>query len=154
MKRGVRCGLALALCLGRGATALGLTAAAVGLAGCSRAEGAPEQVARAELGLFYGGEVQERRRVSMPSDKPRPTIGFRLTMSAPLQRELGVRWEIDMPGPTARRVQNVGEARVPVGQSRFDQVISVPDNGGFGLWNVRVLTGERIVIDRALVLEP
>ena len=126
---------------------------ALSLTACSSGQRAPEKLSRAELGVFYGGEVQERLRVDMPSDRPRPTLGFRLTMASPLQNELGVRWEIDMPGPADRRVQNVGEARVPAGQTRFDQVIAVLENARLGTWNVRVTAGDRIVIDRAMVLE-
>jgi hypothetical protein len=122
--------------------------------GCARHDAEAEVVSRAELGVFYGGQVQERREVSMPSDRPRPTIGFRLTMTSPLREPLPVSWEVDMPGPAERRVQSVGEAQVSEGQSRFDQVISVPQTAALGLWNVRVQVADRLVIDRAIVLAP
>jgi hypothetical protein len=134
--------------------ALSAFSAASVLASCQNAEEAPSTLKSAELGVFYGGEIQERRKVSMPKDRQRPTLGFRLTMTEPLRAELPVHWEIDLPGPADRRVQSVGDARVPAGQARFDQVLAVPEGAALGLWNVRVTTGERIVIDRALVLEP
>jgi hypothetical protein len=123
-------------------------------AACARRDAEADVVARAEFGIFYGGQVQERREVSMPSDRPRPTIGFRLTMASPLRESLPVNWEVDMPGPAERRVQSVGETRVAEGQSSFDQVIPVPQNAALGTWNVRVQIGERLVIDRAIVLAP
>ena len=122
--------------------------------GCERRDAEADVVARAELGIFYGGQVQERREISMPSDRPRPTIGFRLTMASPLRESLAVSWEVDMPGPVERRVQSVGEALVAEGQGSFDQVIPVPQNAVLGTWNVRVQVAERLVIDRALVLAP
>ncbi len=121
--------------------------------GCARRDAA-DLVSRAELGVFYGGQVQERREVSMPKDRPRPTVGFRLTFAEALREPLSVRWEVDMPGPAERRVSRVAEASVPAGQGRFDQVIELPPNASFGTWNVRVETEGRLVVDRAFSLVP
>lgn len=127
--------------------------AALSTFGCARRE-ARELVSRAELGVFYGGQVQERREVSVPKDRPRPTLGFRLTFAETLREPLPVRWEVDMPGPAERRVSRVAEASVPAGQARFDQVIELPPNASFGTWNVRVETESRLVVDRAFSLVP
>ncbi len=107
---------------------------------------------RAELGVFYGGQVQERIEVEMPPDVGRPTIGFRLSFPEPLTAPATVRWEVDMPGPARRRVTRVAQATLEPGQSRFDRVIEVPRSASLGLWNVRVQVGDELAIDRALLL--
>lgn len=77
-----------------------------------------------------------------------------MTFREPLERELTVRWEVDMPSRTARgrRIERVSEVRVGPGQVRLDQPIEVPAAAGLGLWNVRVIAGERLVLDRAVRL--
>lgn len=124
------------------------------LLACSEVRSPALRVEGAELGVFYGGQVQERRSIPWPSTARQPTWGFRLTFREPLERELTVRWEVDMPARTApgRRIERVSEVRVGPGQVRLDQPIEVPQAAGLGLWNVRVIAGERLVLDRAVRL--
>jgi hypothetical protein len=107
-----------------------------------------------QLGVFYGGQVQELRRVPWPTEGKRPHLGFRVRFEEATREALPLRWEIDMPAgraPTGR-VQRVNEATVPAGQSVLDQSLDVPPNAELGVWNVRVLVGQKLVIDRALHL--
>lgn len=141
-----------------GGRLFGVALCALGLLACGewtqRGQGAGGEkgLESAELGVFYGGQVQELRRVPWPSDGKRPTFGFRLRFTKPLREELPVRWEVDMPAPRApgQRVQRLGEARVPAGQRQLDQTLEIPAGAEFGIWNVRVIAGEHLVIDRAV----
>lgn len=121
---------------------------------CSEPTSSAPRVGRAELGVFYGGQVQQLRSVPWPSGARQPTWGFRLVFREPLAQELAVRWEVDMPSRTARgqRIERVSEVSVGAGRVRLDQAIDVPAAAELGLWNVRVIAAERLVLDRAVRL--
>lgn len=109
---------------------------------------------RAELGVFYGGQVQQLRRVPWPDDGKRPTFGFRITFPEPLREAQVVRWEVDMPSriTPGQRMERVAEAKLEPGRVRLDQEVDVPVGARLGLWNVRVILGQRLVLDRAVTL--
>ena len=107
----------------------------------------------ARLGVFYGGQVQERLEVPRVLEG-RQTQGFRLVFREPLERAATVRWEIEMPGskgpstaPLA--VTRLGKLLVPVGQQQIDQSFDFEPGDPLGLWNIRVFVDQSLVIDRA-----
>lgn len=124
------------------------------LVGC-RAE--PEMGApRAEVGVFFGGQMQRVRRVEVPPVRP-PKIGFRVEVPEGASAEFSqtpISYEIVRPGPEGRRVTEKGDLSLAPGQSRIDHVISFKSHQRLGVWNVRVLAGEEILADRALYLVP
>jgi len=140
----------------------GVALAALLVLGCGRrpaADGLPGPTARAEFGIFYGGQVQERDQIPLEPDRTRQRQGIRLDFDGPLPREVTVSWEIDMPGDTrgvrdARgragrgRLVKLDEARVPAGRTRFDQTIELLPDDPMGTWNIRVRVDGEIVIDR------
>ena len=65
-----------------------------------------------------------------------------------------MRWEVDMPSRTTpgQRVERIAEARLEPGRARLDQAVEVPPGARLGLWNVRVIVGDRLVLDRAVTL--
>jgi hypothetical protein len=132
-------------------------ALALGLAACDR--GSTPLVAEAELGIFYGGQVQERDAIPFELDRGRQIQGFRLTFSKPLERDVHVRWEVDKPDPARQareaRVVRLAEATAAAGQRRFEQVLPFLPGEPLGIYNVRVFVERQLVIDRAIhVTEP
>ncbi len=135
--------------------------------GCAEPnEEPPRLVRQAEFGVFFGGQVQERREIPLEVDRTRQVQGFRLQFSGPLSEPLEVEWEIDMPG-NARRVRDLkgrrglgrrtvlGHATVPRGATRFDRELPFVPEDSPGMWNVRVIVGDGVVIDRpVLVFDP
>ena len=113
----------------------------------------------AEFGILYGGQVQEREEIPFELDRTRQLSGFRLRRSAPLDEALEIRWELGMPGSgravmdsrgrsaRPRRVQ-LGRARWRPGEAVFEQVLPFAPGDPAGLWNIRILSGSRAVLDR------
>jgi hypothetical protein len=111
-------------------------------------------VSEAEFGIFFGGQVQERDEIPFELDRARQIQGIRLAFAKPLERDSIVRWELDMPGPErdAARVVRLGEAGVRAGQTRFEQVVPFSPGDRLGIWNVRVIVDNELVLDRSVVV--
>lgn len=140
----------------RRAVARALAAAALGSALGACREPEPPLVSRAELGVFWGGQVQQRQRIPFELDRTRQTVGFRLDFSRPLPRELGVAWEIERPGlgrsldGGTARVTELGQARAPAGSTRFEQVVPLRPGDPLGSWAFRVSVEGEQVLERTL----
>lgn len=121
---------------------------------CGRAERAPTPIVEARLGVFFGGQVQERDEIPFELDRTRQSQGFRLDLSRVAPKPHHVRWEIERPParPGASRVTALADAELRPEQTRFDQLIAFQPGDPLGLWNVRVLVDGEIVLDRAVVV--
>jgi len=123
----------------------------------------PELVARATFGVFFGGQVEERRDIPFELDTSKQTQGFRIEFANRLASDVEVAWTIDLPGsaapqktakvkilhpPEAHRKKISGKATVPAGLSRFDQMIAFEPGDPLGLWNARVVVQGKVVVDR------
>lgn len=139
---------------------LGTGLAAILCLSCNAPEPKP-LLERAELGVFFGGEIQERSELSLVLDRAQQAQGFRLQFSEPLREPLTVRWEIDMPGAGRRvrdtsgrrgygRLTRVSEAEARVGLRLFEQEIRFVPEDSPGAWNVRVRVGDQLALDRAI----
>jgi hypothetical protein len=144
---------------------------AIGLPGLVAACEAPSADARGagerfEFGVFYGGQIQERDEIPFELDVSRQRLGFRLTVSPPPAAPAEVRWELGRPG-AGRRVSDaqgrkgrprklqVGRAHFRAGEPVLEQQLAFSPGDPTGLWNIRVLLGQRVVIDRPfLVYDP
>jgi hypothetical protein len=134
-------------------------ALALALAAC-RAEKPQSLVARAELGIFFGGQVQEREQIPFQLDRSKQTQGFRIDFSEPLAREVKIDWEIDRPAPRVRtrkkdepeRIVEIGGATARVGQTRFDHPIAFRPGEALGSWKVVVTADGQTVIDRSVLI--
>lgn len=113
----------------------------------------------AEFGVFYGGQVQERRELPLVLDRSRQTHGFRLRMHPPPHGAREVRWEVALPGEgrwqrdsrgrLARpRKARLGRAAWRAGEPVFEQALHFSPGDPVGLWSVRVLLGDSVAIDR------
>lgn len=137
-----------------------LFAAACGALACQPARPKP-LLEKAELGVFFGGEVQERKELPLMLDRAKQRQGFRLRFSEPLTRPLKVKWEIDMPGAGRRvrdtagrrgygRLVRLSEAEARSGLSVFDQEIRFVPADSPGTWNVRVHVNGELALDRSI----
>ena len=117
----------------------------------------------AKFGVFFGGQIEERRDIPFELDPSKQTQGFRIDFGTPLAKDAEIAWTIDMPGgaQTAKpaRTKNAlhaeahrksisGRATVRAGLSRFDQVTPFEPGDPLGLWNARVIVGGKVLIDR------
>jgi hypothetical protein len=146
------------------AIALGLALLGVACeAPSAAAHGAGESF---EFGVFYGGQIQERDEIPFELDPSRQRLGFRLTLSPPPATPVEVRWELGRPGAGRRvadgqgrkarpRTVQLGRAHFRAGEPVLEQLVAFSPGDPAGLWNMRVLLGERVVIDRPfLVYDP
>ena len=98
------------------------------LLGCQSKPEADPLVERAAFGVFFGGQIQDRKELPFELDPSKQSCGIRLDFRAPLARSLKVGWEISRPlrekpskgGASADRVTEVGEVAARVGEQRLD----------------------------------
>lgn len=141
-------------------------ALAVGLFGCpgNKAESASDPlVARASFGVFFGGQIQDRKELPFELDETKQRIGIRIEFRAPLTQPVPVAWEIERPingkskksDAPADHVVEVGDVAARVGETELDVPLSLRQGQGLGTWRVRVKVDGRKVIDRdVLVFDP
>jgi hypothetical protein len=142
--------------------ALTLTASVAALALHCEPRKPDALVANAKFGVFFGGQIQERREIPFDLDPTKLTQGFRIEFRKPLVRDATVEWRIDKPveGARKRRLKHGAEAKSPepataseravahAGETRFERVTHFEPGDPLGLWNVRVLVDDKVVIDR------
>src|SRR5262245_25988250 len=117
-------------------------------------------VSRAQFGVFFGGQVQERTEIPFQLDRSKLAFGFRIEFSEPLAREVRLAWELDRPAParTARqrsnpeRIVKLGETNARVGQPSFDQPLAFQPGDALGTWKIRVSVDTETVIDKSFVV--
>jgi hypothetical protein len=131
------------------------------LAGCQQRarEGSVE---RAQFGIFFGGQVQEREQIPFEPSRARQVQGFRLDFRAPLERDLAIEWEINRPRTSRKRASNaaasderlvqLGQAQARAGQTRFEQVLTFKPGDPLGMWNLRVVADGQLVMDRRFLV--
>ena len=107
-----------------------------------------ESPVRGELGIFYGGQIQQREVVQL-GNGALPTFGFRVNWSDPSTASHRIQWEIVRPGPSGRRVTELGSLDLPPGRRTLDHEIPLQQGTSWGTWNVRVTIDDQLVIDRA-----
>lgn len=137
----------------RAASARGWALACLGLVvlACEAAPAQSGLVREARLGVFYGGQLQQREEVARVLDDSQ-SQGFRIVFREPLRENTRVRWELVLPsrpGSAEVRLSKLGEITVVAGQREVDQVLRFEPEDTLGLWNVRVLVEDELVIDRA-----
>jgi hypothetical protein len=124
------------------------------LVGCATHE--PSPTPTAEVGVFFGGQVQKLSRVEVSTVKP-PKIGFRVEF--PGRADDGdarpeISYELVRPGPSGRRVTHKGKLLLAEGQTQLDHLLPFDAGYKLGVWNVRVVHGEHLLADRAIYLVP
>jgi hypothetical protein len=135
----------------------------LGASAC-KPEPPPPLVRGAKFGIFFGGQIEERREIPFQLDRTRQTQGFRVEFSLPLTEDTPIEWRIDVPKakptpakktakdviadapPPPRALSGVDHARP--GETRFDRETPFEPGDPLGLWNVRVVVRGKVVIDR------
>jgi hypothetical protein len=116
-----------------------------------------------EFGIFYGGQVQERQQIPFEIDASKQKLGFRLQLHPAPREALDIRWELGMPGAGRPRRDSqgrlarprkvvLGQARWRTGETKFEQPLQLTAGDPLGLWNIRVLVGGRVVLDRPFLV--
>lgn len=118
---------------------------------------------RAEFGVVFGGQIQERSEVPFELDATKQTLGFVVQLREPLRTPTSLHWELSKPGPLGagrladplnRRVE-LFDAPVPAGQTQIQKAVNLEPGDSLGLWNIRVTLGDQLAIDRAfMVFDP
>ena len=121
-----------------------------------------ELVKRAQFGVFFGGQVQERREVPFELGNSKQTLGFRLEFSESLATDTDIEWKIDRPlglnrpkatsrskpPPEVARAPLTGKDVAHAGETRFDRTLAFEPGDPLGLWNIRVVSRGKVAIDR------
>lgn len=136
---------------------------ALGLSACAKQQGPDPLVERASFGVFFGGQIQDRKELPFELDQAVQQQGIRIDFRAPLARALPVTWEIARPvSPKAAKadagalqVVEVGQASARAGEARLDVPMLFRQGQVLGTWHVRVNVDSRVVLDRdVLVFDP
>jgi hypothetical protein len=138
-------------------------ALALSLLGCQAKPERDPLVERAAFGVFFGGQIQDRKELPFELDPAKQSCGIRVDFREALTHPARVSWEIarplgekaSKPSASAERVTEVGEAAARVGERRLDVPVLLRQGQALGGWHVRVKVDERTVIDRdVLVFDP
>jgi hypothetical protein len=130
------------------------------VAGCKTQSDPDPLVERAAFGVFFGGQIQDRKELPFELDPAKQQQGIRLDFRAPLTRAVPIGWEIARPVSAkaskadagVEQVVEVGSATARVGESRLDVPVSLRQGQVLGTWHVRVKVDARVVIDRDVLV--
>lgn len=111
------------------------------------------QGAVAEVGVFYGGQVQKLSRVEVSRVRP-PKLGFRVLLAptSDPQEPKQIHYQVVRPGPAGRRVTQEGTLTGAGGERQLDHVLAIDADARLGLWNVRIVVDGTLVADRAIYM--
>jgi len=137
-----------------------LAASLFGVCGCQSKPEPDPLVERAAFGVFFGGQIQDRKELPFELDPAKQSCGIRVDFREPLTHSVRVGWEIARPlsakaskaDAGADRVTEVGEANARVGEKRLDVPVLLRQGQVLGNWHVRVKVEERVVIDRDVLV--
>jgi hypothetical protein len=127
-------------------------AVALALAACDKPVEAPPL--EATFGVFFGGQVQERKELPLVIDRTRQTHGIRLDFREPPERPVRVAWEVEKPAAALKAVDGgklveYGETKTRPGEVRLEIPLAFRTTDRPGDWHVRVTVAERVVLDRS-----
>lgn len=112
----------------------------------------------AEFGVLFGGQIQERTEIPFDLDSNRQSLGFVITFRRPMDRPATLHWEVSkagpqsrLPDPLARRVE-LFDAPVAAGQTHVSKSITFQPGDSLGLWNLRVVLGDHLALDRSFLV--
>jgi hypothetical protein len=133
---------------------------ALGLLSCTPKSDPDPLVERAAFGVFFGGQIQDRKELPFELDPARQQQGFRVDFRAPLTGAVKVAWEVARPlGAKAAKadagsgeVVEVGELTAHVGEARIDVPVSFRQGQVLGNWHLRLKVDSRVVLDRDVLV--
>lgn len=144
----------------RGAGIVVLAAlSALAVTGCKTESGPDPLVERAAFGVFFGGQIQDRKELPFELDPAKQQQGFRVDFRKALASAAVVHWEIARPlsSKSAKldggaSVTEVGDATAREGETRLDVPISLRQGQVLGNWHVRLSVATRVVLDRDVLV--
>ena len=142
----------------RGAS-VAVLAALTALAACKTERDPDPLVERAAFGVFFGGQIQDRKELPFELDPGKQQQGFRVDFHQALASSVPVHWEIARPlsGKSAKvdggaSVTEVGDLSAREGETRLDVPISLRQGQVLGSWHVRLSVATRVVLDRDVLV--
>ncbi len=129
---------------------------------CAQQGGTSSAPARAQAGIFFGGQIQHRAEWPLILDETRQTQGFRIEFARAVREPTHVRWEVVRPTarqrkhalPPTESVTSTFEATIVAGTDHFDQLIRFEDGDRPGEWRLRVLVNGVSILDRSIRVVP
>lgn len=114
-------------------------------------------VSSAQFGVFFGGQVQQRVEIPISPDPSQNAQGLRIEFRRPLRNATQLTWDLDFPtersgprGPcSAPRKLRTETATVPIGAERFEQLLNLDPTSAPGTYNLRVMVGDEVTLDRS-----
>jgi len=122
------------------------------LASCRSAD---EQAPRAEFGVLFGGDVQDRTELPLELDRAKQELGLRVTFAEPVLRATRISWEIERPSELrgldggATRSAELGAVTLNAGERRADGAFAFRAGDRPGSWRVRISVEGKVVLDRS-----
>ena len=130
----------------------------VGLAGVlvvrSARRDAETRLPRAEFGVLFGGDIQDRDRLTLELDSNKQELGLRVTFPEPVTRATRVDWEIEKPSGVRgldggfARAAELGKIELSPGERRADAKFGFRKGDLPGSWRVRVSIDGESVLNR------
>ena len=119
---------------------------------------APVPTLRAQAGIFFGGQIQNRTEWPLTLDETRQTQGFRIDFGQVLQQPAHVTWDVVRPAVKPRKhtassnesAASSFDVTVPTGTDRFDQLVRFNDGDRPGQWKLHVFVNGTSVLDRTI----
>ena len=126
---------------------------------CAEPRKEPGKEPEARFGVFFGGQIQERREIPFELDRGKQALGFRVEFPAPLPDDVRVEWRITPPPPAGKMRAAGGAASLAeprrassdvarAGETRFERTTPLEAGDPLGMWNARVVAGGKVLVDR------
>lgn len=138
---------------------------ALGLGACDRKPQSSHPQLQAEFGVYFGGQIQERKAVPFELDGAKQSHGFRISYADAPAEAHEVSWQLSPPRfnkPTQRALapsasppasaETSGSALMQPGQRELSQVWTFKPGDPLGVWNIRVTVDRRVLIDRPFLV--
>lgn len=115
----------------------------------------PVPLPLAEVGVFYGGQVQQTKVVDVGRVHP-PQLGVRVRWpnNVTSRRDVSLVIEVTRPGAAGRRVVERTDLTFKHDRERVDHLLRLDPEDRLGTWNVRVEHPNALLADRAILLKP
>lgn len=147
----------------------------LGPTGCDRGKAQNNPQLTAEFGVFFGGQIQERKDIPFELDGAKQTHGFRVTFAEAPAEAHEITWQLSPPrfnkpakaakahqreeipsalptAPPPASEAMTGSGLLQPGQRELSRVWTFKPGDPLGVWNIRVTVDRRILIDRPFLV--
>jgi hypothetical protein len=153
--------------------ALRLLLSTLGVVACTRSNPHQAQLT-AEFGVYFGGQIQERRDIPFELDGTKQTHGFRVLFGDAPAETHEITWQLSPPRFVKSKVGQAtpsagapsaapsvlpsaasdlsGSALLQPGQREFSRAWTFKPGDPLGVWNVRITVDRRVLVDRPFLV--